>query len=282
MDNSRENFRTEIKEYVGLLYDQFILYQDKLMDLLIEFNRICKENNIIYFSAYGTLIGMIRHQAMIPWDYDGDVLVPITEKEKLIAALKNNLSEKYYIYCPETVRECPHWFMRISEKGYSASVFHLDVFYLIGAPSKKNQQKSFQRRINLLMDLRYSKTLYPDYEYPNKLKLKCRKILRFILKSIPMWLLKGLFNQLCYKYSFKESLYYYPTLKEDIQFFPREIFGKNIEFETGENKFYIPENYRENLEYIYSDFMQIPPIKSRFEEFFSSISRLQRYEEFNK
>ena len=44
--------------------------------ILKEFDAFCKENNIRYFLAYGTLLGAIRYKKFIPWDDDVDVLVP--------------------------------------------------------------------------------------------------------------------------------------------------------------------------------------------------------------
>ena len=51
-----------------------------LVDLLRIFERICSENNIVYFMNYGTLLGSFRHHGMIPWDDDLDLAIPNTPK----------------------------------------------------------------------------------------------------------------------------------------------------------------------------------------------------------
>ncbi len=62
------------------------------LNVLIEFDKICKENNLRYSLAYGTLLGAIRHKGFIPWDDDIDVMMPRADYEKLLA-LRYNSSE---------------------------------------------------------------------------------------------------------------------------------------------------------------------------------------------
>lgn len=61
------------------------------MDTLIEFHRVCEKSNIEYELAYGSLLGAIRDNGQIPWDYDIDVFVAFKDKERLIETLKKNL-----------------------------------------------------------------------------------------------------------------------------------------------------------------------------------------------
>lgn len=45
------------------------------LELLLNFDRICKKLDIEYSLAYGTLLGSIRHEGFIPWDDDIDVVM---------------------------------------------------------------------------------------------------------------------------------------------------------------------------------------------------------------
>lgn len=47
---------------------------DKLVDLVCEFDRVCKENSITYYAFAGTMLGAIRHKGIIPWDDDIDLI----------------------------------------------------------------------------------------------------------------------------------------------------------------------------------------------------------------
>ena len=52
------------------------------LELLVEFDRVCRENNINYVIFAGTLLGAVRHQGYIPWDDDTDVALLREDYEK--------------------------------------------------------------------------------------------------------------------------------------------------------------------------------------------------------
>lgn len=48
-------------------------YQLKLVNLLCEFDKICRRMGIKYWLSQGTVLGAVRHEGFIPWDDDIDV-----------------------------------------------------------------------------------------------------------------------------------------------------------------------------------------------------------------
>ena len=53
-----------------------IVEQKKIMvEILAYFDKVCRQNNINYSLIGGSLIGAIRHQGIIPWDDDIDVIL---------------------------------------------------------------------------------------------------------------------------------------------------------------------------------------------------------------
>ena len=72
-----------------------------LLEILADFDRVCRENGIKYSIAYGTLLGAVRHRGFIPWDDDVDVLVLREDYEKLRKILGEELEEGHRFICCE-------------------------------------------------------------------------------------------------------------------------------------------------------------------------------------
>ena len=60
------------------------------LNILLEFKKVCDENNLRFNLSGGTLLGAIRHKGFIPWDDDIDVCMPRPDYEKLFEVTKNN------------------------------------------------------------------------------------------------------------------------------------------------------------------------------------------------
>lgn len=70
--------------------------QLRMLDILIEFDKICKKHDIPYWLDGGTLLGAVRHGGFIPWDDDIDVDVLWEDYKKLRKILPQELSENLF------------------------------------------------------------------------------------------------------------------------------------------------------------------------------------------
>ena len=72
------------------------------LDLLVEFDRVCKENGLKYFASCGTKLGAVRHHGFIPWDDDVDVMMLRDEYDKLCKIAPQLFAYPYFFQTEET------------------------------------------------------------------------------------------------------------------------------------------------------------------------------------
>lgn len=58
--------------------------QNKLYELLVKFENICRKHNITYYLGGGTALGAIRHRGFIPWDDDVDLYITRENLQKVV------------------------------------------------------------------------------------------------------------------------------------------------------------------------------------------------------
>ena len=76
--------------------------QMRMLELLIEVDRICKKHNIKYWLGSGTLIGAARHKGFIPWDDDLDIEMLWDDYKHLMKVLPDELPETMALQTTET------------------------------------------------------------------------------------------------------------------------------------------------------------------------------------
>lgn len=87
------------------------------LELLDEFARVCRKNNIAFFLAYGTCLGAVRHKGFIPWDDDVDVFVFGRDLPRLQAAMARDLGEGFFYQCKDTDPEFNMTITRLRKDG---------------------------------------------------------------------------------------------------------------------------------------------------------------------
>lgn len=90
------------------------------IDILLEFDRICKKYDLQYYLMFGSLLGAVRHQGFIPWDDDLDVCMPRKDYEILLKVAPQEFKSPYFFQIPETDKGYFYTFAKIRNENTAA------------------------------------------------------------------------------------------------------------------------------------------------------------------
>ena len=268
-----------------VMYEKFCFYQDLAWETLVEFCRICDKNNIFYQLAWGSLLGAIRDDGQIPWDYDIDVFVKHYEMPKLVNALKVELNSKYYVHSPEFANDSKHYLMRIYPKGYDSDSLHVDVFSLIGTSSDENARISHAKSVKRVCLINNYKSTSLNFNQQPNLKAFVKKLIN---KMRYMYISKKS-NNIAYentinKYYYNKSNYVIVGNASSCSnyFYKRKQIDETTSINLNDNVFRIPVHYETILKEQYGDYSKVPPLQSRVDEIMRSCQHFDNSEKIIK
>ncbi len=76
--------------------------QLRMLELLVEVDRICRKHGIRYWLSSGTLIGAARHKGFIPWDDDLDIEMLLPDYKRLMKVLPQELPDTMALQSVDT------------------------------------------------------------------------------------------------------------------------------------------------------------------------------------
>ena len=87
-------------------------HQALLLEMLKDFDAVCRRHHISYQLFAGTALGAVRHHGFIPWDDDVDVILMRSEYDRLFAEAAGDFDpERYYVQRENSA----HWPMQFSK-----------------------------------------------------------------------------------------------------------------------------------------------------------------------
>lgn len=92
-----------------------------MLDMIYEFDQVCKKFGLQYYLIYGSLLGAVRHKGFIPWDDDFDVAMPREDYEKFIT-LSHEFKEPYFLQTPYTDKHYFYSFAKLRNTNTSGIV----------------------------------------------------------------------------------------------------------------------------------------------------------------
>ena len=95
-----------------------------MLDMLIEFDAICKKHQLQYWLDSGTLLGAVRHQGFIPWDDDIDLSMPVEDYNKFLKIAKSELSSEIFLQTSQTDKDFKFDNIKLRSNKASIVEFH--------------------------------------------------------------------------------------------------------------------------------------------------------------
>lgn len=258
--------------------------QAVLLEMLTDFDDLCRKNNLTYFLVGGSALGAVRHKGFIPWDEDLDIGMPREDYERFSEIFLKACSEKYWLQSIEQSKLYDLTFMKIRKKGTRyvelfetepehAGVF-MDIYPLDNVPDNKIA-RFFHGMISDFLYLccscvRVHKKKNRFLEYLDDKRairlVKIKAFLGFCLSffSLHKWCVIA--DKWSKKYKNNNSKlvsfpcgrkHYFGEICTRASFLP----VKETVFE--DKKFYIMNNPHEYLGGLYGDYMEIPDVSNR-------------------
>ena len=278
-------FQKEVQVYMEEKLKQFNKYQLITWDILVYLNSLLRDNNITYYLAYGTLLGAIRDNGQIPWDYDVDIHVKVSDRDRLIEVLRTKLSEDYYYVYSDKMGNYPAECLRVCKKGYTYMAFHVDVFFLCGCADSKQERIPLLKLARTWSNFRSHK--YANYHFDetdkfSKLKQLLLKVYSVRYKVIPEWYIKRQEKKIHYTYEIEKCKYLMSYCFEanwgdnEYEVYPSEIFNEAIDITINGVQLLVPKGYDQYLKILFKDYMRYYPIEGRFKEFYYQCEQIEK------
>lgn len=71
--------------------------QLRLVDMLLEIDKICQKHGIKYWIDFGTLLGAVRHGGFIPWDDDLDIAMPTEDLNRFLKVAPEEFPKSLFL-----------------------------------------------------------------------------------------------------------------------------------------------------------------------------------------
>lgn len=246
------------------------------LEILQVIDKFCKENQIKYSIAYGTLLGAVRHKGFIPWDDDIDIMMLREDYNRFRQLWLKNPPEGYVLVDDILFDEYHENFMKIRKKNSTFIQFEtefdnqrlpmgifVDIFALDRiAPNGIARKKQFiYSLVNMLYTRRYPSgkggiiglgekiLLSLPKGFQNRMKIKARK-------QIEKW--NG---------EKRNPLVCFCTFDEVSKQFPADMFQSITSVEFENLKLSAVADIDEVLKVSFGDYMQLPPEDQRASHF---------------
>lgn len=242
-----------------------------LLDLLVTFDKRCRDIGVKYHVSFGGLLGIVRHNGFIPWDDDIDVCMLREDYEKFLSIYKDSIQYPYFFQQPGKDKGYYFSFSRLCNSNttcipetfkyqeYNHGV-SLDIFVLDNCI-----EEYAESNYNTIKKLILENSANMRRSNPNPSEYDLERIKQFppsdasqVIKQI---------DDICTRYKSlrtkkvilaQQTFYHYTKM-----IWERKDVTELIDVDFYGHKVMIPQNFSKILEVTYGNYMELPPVEKR-------------------
>ncbi|MCK4743218.1 MAG: LicD family protein [Sulfuriflexus sp.] len=137
-----------------------------MLDMLIEFDAICKKHQLQYWLDSGTLLGAVRHQGFIPWDDDIDLSMPVEDYYEFLKIAKSELSSEIFLQTTQTDQDFKFDYTKLRSNKANIVEFHekdksityhqgvfVDIFPMLSIENTEENKKYYDSTLEEIRNL---------------------------------------------------------------------------------------------------------------------------------
>ena len=248
--------------------------QTIVYEILCEIDSFCRQNDIKYFLSGGTCLGAVRHHGFIPWDDDGDVMMPRKDYEKFISTFGTSTTSRFKILTLDNDKTCNLPYARVWDPNsriihktvYTPSIgVNVDVFPIDGVSNNPVRRKLFYWKLKVLDNI-CSEATRKEY-LPQHRFVALRKIVGRIAKLFGAHTFASMMNSLAKHFDYETSdlvACSLPVHYGERETIEKKYMSKQVYMDFEKSKFAIPSGYDQYLRNLYGDdYMRIPDASKR-------------------
>ena len=235
------------------------------LEILLFFDKFCRNNNIKYSLGEGTLLGAVRHKGYIPWDDDIDLLMERDQVDKFVSLYKEG---PYKLFVPGKHNNWWSGVVRLTDTktrlefkkpNQGPHGLWIALTPVDHSPESDTEFKIVRKEARKWITRCGRKV--GKREYPRTIKGVIERIVSSFV-SIE-WMNKQYIKAVTAYNDIETGRRQKVRINGEFLLFPASIMSGYTELEFEGHKFMVLSHYDDYLRHMYGDYMTLPPESER-------------------